>query len=165
LAWLDPGFNGSGALEICSDGELVIDSRTYNLLASDSGCFPGGTLGQHLSGSDPAATLDGGESARLGQLRESTAFRTNIGLVNTGSETATVSVALLDATGVELAVFEVSLEPGQWHQENQPFEKKAGRQDLDAASAIVTVVGGGGVIVYASVVDNLTNDATTIPMR
>lgn len=165
VAWLDADFSGSGALEVCSDGELVIDSRTYNVLPSDHNCFPEGTFGQHLAGSDAGATLAEGKSARLGQLRESSAFRTNLGLVNTGSEAATVSVALLDATGVELTVFEVDLEPGQWHQENRPFEKHAGRQDLDAASAVVTVVSGGGVIAYASVIDNLTNDATTIPMR
>jgi len=165
VAWLDADFSGSGALEVCSDGELVIDSRTYNVLASDSTCFPEGTFGQHLAGSDSGETLAESESARLGQLRESSAFRTNLGLVNTGSEAATVRVALLDATGVELTVFEVDLEPGQWRQENRPFEKHAGREDLDAASAVVTVLSGGGVIAYASVIDNLTNDATTIPMR
>jgi PKD repeat protein/sugar lactone lactonase YvrE len=163
--WIDSGSSGSGSLEICSDGELVVDSRTYNLLASDHGCFPGGTFGQHLAGSDGGSGLSEGETARLGQLRESNAFRTNIGIVNTGSSSATVSVVLFDASGTELTTFGLEIEPGRWLQENRPFERRAGRSDLDSASATVTVVGGAGVIAYASVIDNLTNDATTIPMR
>jgi PKD repeat protein len=165
VEWLDPNFGGSGALEICSDGQLVVDSRTYNVLAADHDCFPEGTFGQHLAGEVDGAGLAVGESAWLGQLRESATFRTNIGLVNTGSESATVEILLFDATGAELLTFEVTLEPGQWHQENRPFSRRAGREDLDAASARVTVISGGGVVTYASVIDNQTNDATTVPMR
>jgi hypothetical protein len=43
--------------------------------------------------------------------------------------------------------------------------RKAGREDLEAASARVTLVSGDGVVAYASVIDNRTNDATTVPMR
>jgi len=163
--WISPGSSGSGALEICADGTLVIDSRTYNLLASDHACSPDGTFGQHLAGVLDTAGLAEGESARLGQLRESPTFRTNIGLVNMGVETATIRIELFDATGATLADYEIGLEAGQWAQENRPFEKKAGREDLEAASARVTIVSGGGVVAYASVIDNRTNDATTIPMR
>ncbi len=38
----------------------------------------------------------------------------------------------------------------------------AGRDDLDAASAKVEVIQGSGLIVSASVVDNITNDPTTL---
>lgn len=162
--WIASGFKGSGALEICADGELVVDSRTYNQLAEDHACFPGASFGQHLAGMS-AGGLGEGESARLGLLRESDAFRTNIGLVNTGSEAATVSFELFDATGAELVEYQIGLEPGQWKQDNRPFFERAGRDDLDAASAKVTVVSGGGVVAYASVIDNSTGDATTVPMR
>lgn len=163
--WVAPGFEGSGSLEICSDGEIRADSRTYNLLADDHDCFAGGTFGQYLAGQSSGTGLAADQSSRLGQLRESPSFRTNIGVVNTGDGAATVLIELFDATGAELADFELELDPGQWHQENRPFFKRAGREDLDAASAQVTVVSGDGVIAYASVIDSLTNDATTIPMR
>ncbi len=165
VTWLDSSFSGSGALEICSDGELVVDSRTYNVLASDHTCFPGGTFGQHLAGDLSGAGLAVGESARLGQLRESAAFRTNLGFVNTGTGPATVEVFLLDATGTELLNYELELESERWLADNRPFFNRAGREDLDAASAKVTVISGDGIVVYASVIDNLTNDATTVPMR
>jgi len=165
VQWLDSSFSGSGALEVCTDGELVVDSRTYNVLASDHDCFPGGTFGQHLAGDLSIAGLELGESARLGQLRESAAFRTNLGFVNTGTEPATVEVSLLDATGAELTSYELVIEPERWIPDNRPFFRRAGRENLDAASAKVTVISGGGVVAYASVIDNLTNDATTVPMR
>jgi hypothetical protein len=163
--WLAPGFSGSGALEVCSDGELDVTSRTYNTIAADQECFPGGTFGQFLAGELGAVGLSAGESAWLGQLRESAGFRTNIGLVNTGTASATVDITLFDATGAELADLEVEVGPGQWRQENRPFEQVAGSQGLDSASAKVAVVSGGPVVAYASVIDDTTNDPTTIPMR
>ena len=165
VAWLDSGVSGSGALEICSDGELVVDSRTYNVLASDGDCFPGGTFGQHLAGTISSSGLATGESARLGQLRESAAFRTNLGFVNMGTEPATVEVTLLDATGAELTTYELVIESDRWRADNRPFFARAGRENLNAASARVTVINGNGIVAYASVIDNLTNDATTVPMR
>jgi PKD repeat protein/streptogramin lyase len=165
VGWMSPGFSGSGALEVCSDGPLTVTTRTYNLLPDDHACFPKGTFGQFLAGFPSDAGLSAGQLAWLAQLRESESFRSNIGLVNTGSETATVEIGLYDATGAELEVFQIELEPSRWHQENRPLLRRAGRSDLDAASASVRVVTGNGVIAYASVIDNLTNDATTVPMR
>lgn len=163
--WIDEGFSGSGALEICADGELDVTSRTYNTIASDQECFPGGTFGQYLAGELGDAGLTAGGFAWLGQLEESASFRTNIGLVNSGAETATVSITLFDATGAELASFQLEVGPGEWRQENRPFQQHAGLHDLDSGSAKVEVVSGGPVIAYVSLIDNLTNDATTIPMR
>jgi hypothetical protein len=165
VEWLAPSFDGSAALEVCSDGALVIDSRTYNVLGPDHECFPSGTFGQHLPGVAAGTGLAAGESARLGQLRESADFRTNIGLVNTGDVTATVEIDLLDATGAELSTYRLDVEPGRWRQDNRPLSQQAGRTDLAAASARVTVVGGDGIIAYASVIDAGTNDAFTVPMR
>ena len=42
---------------------------------------------------------------------------------------------------------------------------RAGRNNLASGWARITVTSGAGVLVYASVVDNRTNDATTIPMK
>ncbi len=165
VGWLDPAISGSAALEICSDGVVTIDTRTYNVLESDHECLPLGTFGQHLPGVDAGAGLAAGESARLGQLRESAAFRTNIGVVNTGDEPATVEIELLDATGTELTTYQLEIEPRRWRQDNRPLSQRAGRTDLAAASARVTVVGGAGIFVYASVIDAVTNDAFTVLMQ
>ncbi|HSN57194.1 MAG TPA: PKD domain-containing protein [Candidatus Sulfomarinibacteraceae bacterium] len=162
--WIDPGRTGSGALEVCADGVLVVTSRTYNQLAPDHAWAPGGTFGQFLAGEAEDDGLAAGDRAFLGQLRESDAFRTNLGFVNTGDEPARVEVRLRDGTGAELAAYQLDLQPRRWLQDPRPLERRAGRSDLEAASARVTVTSGSGVLVLASVIDNLTNDATTVPM-
>jgi PKD repeat protein/streptogramin lyase len=164
VGWLDPSASGSAALEICADGEVVVDTRTYNVLAADHACLPGGTFGQYLQGTPAGGGLAAGDAARLGQLRESDDFRTNIGLVNTGGDPATVAIDLLDATGVVLTSYELEIGAGRWQQDNRPFANRAGRDDLTAASARIEVVSGSGVIAYASVIDGTTNDAFTVPM-
>ena len=57
----------------------------------------------------------------------------------------------------------MNLTPGQWKQANQPFRSFAGLTNMRGGSVKVTVTSGSGVIVYGSVIDNITNDPTTIP--
>ena len=92
-------------------------------------------------------------------------FRTNIGLVNTGVAAARVTVELFDGSGALLATYEVALAPGEWKQETQPFKNRAGRTGIHCGYAKVTVTAGAGVVALASVVDNITNDPTTIAMQ
>jgi len=162
--WISPGAQASGALEVCADGALIVTSRTYNQLGSDDPCQPSGSFGQGLDGAESVAGLSAGKAAYLSHLRENAAFRTNIGLVNTGIEAATVEISLFGASGASVEAYSVVLEPGQWWQDNRPFFNRAGRDDLDAAWAGVAVSAGSGVFAYASVIDNVTNDPTTVTM-
>jgi hypothetical protein len=162
VAQISPGIDVSGALEVCAERPIIVTSRTYNQLGDDASCLPGGTFGQRLDGVESSAGLSTADTGLLPQLRESDSFRTNIGFVNTGAEAAEVQVTLLDADGTELVVFSVDLEPGIWLQENRPFFKRAGRSDIDAGWARIEVTTGSGVLVYASVIDSVTGDATTV---
>ncbi len=54
--------------------------------------------------------------------------------------------------------------PGQVRMEAQALRSHAGQTDLDRGWALVRVTSGAGVIASASVVDNTTNDPTTVPM-
>jgi len=155
-------FDGSGALEILSDRPLVVTSRIFNRVAAGQACFPGGTLGQENAGYPAGSGLGSGDAAWLVQLIENDEFRTNIALTNTGDDPASVAVRLFDAAGAEIGGYQVTLAPGQWRQENRPFARRAGRADVDAGSASVTVESGGGVLAVGSVVDNVTNDPTTV---
>ncbi len=150
--------NSSGALEILTDQEVFVTSRTYN--EGNAGSF-----GQFLDGTDPAMALLSGQSATLPQLREDAAFRTNIGLLNTSATNAIVKVELFDGNGTSLQSFNRTLTPGVLRQENQPFSALAGRSNIVRGSAVITVVSGSGVIAYGSVIDNQTQDPTTIPMK
>jgi len=101
----------------------------------------------------------------LPQLRQDQAFRTNIGLLNSGGVEARVRIFLYDASGNELVSRWRTLEPSAWMQLQEPFERLAGRTDIYSGSARVEIASGQGVIAYASVIDNATNDGTAISMK
>jgi len=157
-------YTGAGSLEVRAPGELIVTSRSYSRVAREAECLPGGSLGQSLDGVRATGGLVAGQEAWIPQLVENSAFRSNIGLANMGSSDATVAVSLRDGSGGELAAYTVDLAPGRWWQDNRPFAGRAGRSDLDAGYAVVEVLSGAGIVAYGSVVDNLTNDPTTMPM-
>ncbi len=71
----------------------------------------------------------------LPQLRQNSAFRTNIGLLNSGDIEARVRVFLYDASGNELVSRWRTLEPSAWMQLQEPFARLAGRSDIDSGYA------------------------------
>ncbi len=158
------GATGQGALKIASDQPLTITSRTYNQVSPGAACYPSGTQGQDY----PAVTfgdgLSAGQSAYLAGLTENASYRCNIGVVNVGSGAASVTVELYDATGHLLTSYQVNLSAGQWQQATQPFKNEAGQTAMAAGYAKITVNSGSGVLAYAALVDNITNDPTTINM-
>lgn len=152
------GFEGSGSIEVVCDRPVLVSSRTFN-----SG--NGGSFGQSLDGTAPERAAGVGDTVWLPQLQQNDSFRTNLGLINTGSSEARVRIRLFDAQGDELATTRKRLGPGARVQLQEPFSRLAGRDDLDAGYATITVETGDGVIAFGSVIDNATNDPTTIPMR
>jgi hypothetical protein len=151
------GASGSGSLEIVSDRPIITGSRTYNL--GDDGTF-----GQYLEGRSIDRMAESGDTVWLPQLRQNADFRSNIGLTNTTAAPTTVKVRFFDGAGVRLAQAVRVIEAHGQTQFQEPFDRIAGRGDLDEAYATVTVESGDGVIAYASVIDNHTNDPTTMPM-
>ena len=156
---------GSGAIEVLSDQPLDVTARTYNQVSSTAACYPNGTQGQDYPAVDSSQGLNTGGIAYLAGLTESASYRTNIGLVDTGSDTATALVELFDGAGTELATYTVDLAAGQWLQETQPFLNKAGQTAMSSGYARITVQSGSGVFAFASVIDNITNDPTTVVMQ
>jgi hypothetical protein len=152
------GFTGSAPLQVFSSEPVQVSSRTINQVS-------GGTFGQTLDPPSPAAALDQGDLGVLMHLREDSRFRSNLGLVNTGKRAAEVRVTLYDGSGVEVGGLQRTVSPYQQVQLNRPFWTRGGRDDIASGYATVRVVEGLGVLAYASVVDNLTSDPTTIPPR
>jgi hypothetical protein len=159
------GVSGQGALEVLSDLPLKVTSRTYNQVPSDAGCYANGTQGQDYPTLAVSDGLDEGQSAFLAGLSENASYRCNIGLVNVGPVAATVLVELYDGAGTRLADYTVPLAAGQWAQETQPFFNKVGQTAMDRGYAKVFLQSGSGVFAFASVVDNITNDPTTVAMQ
>jgi len=152
------GMAGSGAIEVGADQPVLASSRTFNAGVD-------GTFGLFLDGVSASGAADQGQKIWLPQLRQNTTFRTNIGLVNSGDLKARVRMTFFDAAGTELTSKMRALDPGTWVQILEPFSRLAGRDDIDSGYAIVEVVSGNGVIAYASVIDNATNDGTAITMK
>jgi hypothetical protein len=156
-------YTGGGAVHVESSEPVIATSRTYNELDPDGECFPAGTLGQFLDSSADLLILNAGETGWIPHLVQNVVFRTNIALTNVGDSTAKAIVYLYATDGMQLASYPVSLEVGQWKQENQPFVQPGGVTDLQAGYAIVEVT-EGSVVGYASVIDNISNDPTTMPI-
>jgi CubicO group peptidase (beta-lactamase class C family) len=152
------GASGGGWIEVASDRPVQVTSRTYNV--GDEGTF-----GQMLDGIPSSGTAAAGQLVWLPQLQQNELFRTNIGFVNGSHAEVRIRLRLFDADGGELAARRHTLAPEGRLQLQEPFSHIAGRNDLDACYATVEVEAGEGVIAYASVIDNATNDPTTVTMR
>ena len=158
------GSDGSAPVEVRAGRPLLVTSRTYTSIDASAACFPGGTLGLDLPSATAAEGLSAGETGWLAPLSEDAQYRTNVAFANAGTEDARVTVTLVDAEGNDLTGWTIDLAAGAWVQENRPFAQKAGRSSLTAGTARVTVVSGSGVLAYATVVDNVTNDPTTVSL-
>jgi hypothetical protein len=159
------GASGSGALGIISDQPLKVTARTYNQALSTANCYADGTQGQDYPAVTSSAGLAATQGAYLAGLTENASYRCNIGVVNTGTGSAAVLVELFDGVGTKLTDYTVSLVAGQWAQETQPFFTKATQTAMDRGYARITVQTGSGVFAFASVIDNVTNDPTTVAMQ
>jgi hypothetical protein len=159
------GAEGQGAIEIATDQPVKITARTYNQSEPDAGCFPNGTEGQDLRVLSAGDGLAAGQSGYLPGLVQNASYRTNIGLITTDDAGARVLVELFDGAGGKVGEYTVRLTQGQWAQEDRPFKKKAHATALDRGYAKVTVQSGSGVYALASVIDNVTNDPTTVAMQ
>ncbi|HNX51855.1 MAG TPA: choice-of-anchor Q domain-containing protein, partial [Thermoanaerobaculaceae bacterium] len=154
-----PDESASGSLEIVADRPVAVGCRTL----ADKG--EAGTYGQ----SYPALTADRGimpgETGVLAQLRKTSTAYTNIGALNLSTGPCTASVQLHDAQGQAIgSALEMKPAAGAWTQVTDAF-RVAGAGGADAASARVTVrTEGCSMWFYASVIDSLTRDPTTIEL-
>ena len=84
--------------------------------------------------------------------------------MNSGAVQATVKLRLFSGDGLQIGQSTRTLTPYERLQLQEPFSLIAGRDDIDGGYATVTVMTGDGIIAYGSVIDNATNDPTTVPM-
>ena len=148
----------TGHLKIEATQPLTVTARIFNQATT-------GTFGQGMDGFVAADGLSAGQEAFLPQLSQSSSFRTNIGFTNMSTSSATVTVTLYRPDGTQVGSFNVDIPAGQWRQDNEPFRVRFNQNNLVGCFAKVRVVSGSGVITYASVVDNATNDPTTVAMK
>jgi hypothetical protein len=153
------GRDGYGALEIRSDRPLAVSGAMTS--GGDSG-----TCRRYLPGYRSPAGLETGEWAWLPGLRQSSGrYRTNISVTNTGADPAIVSVTLHSADGTELASYALEVGPGEVALDVEPYLFRALAPSVGWGFARMEVLSGSGILASASVHDERTSDAITIPMQ
>lgn len=144
----------SGALLVGGDHPFALTSRTYNQTAA-------GTFGQTVP---PAADVASGGSSTIyiPGLISNNSFRTNIGLVMSATTAMTVVVTLNGASGQTLGTRTFTVPAGATNHV-QFGTPSIAAPPFDVASATVRIMSGNGTVVaYASIVDNVTGDASFI---
>jgi len=151
--------SSKGTLHVGSDRALFVTSRTYNQETASR------TYGQFLPGLEVGEAIPAGQVGVVPHLKGNTLFRTNLGVVNLGTASATALVRLYGASGQQVgSPVSVTVSAGQLNQVNDIFGYAgAGSQGIAYATVEVETA-GGRLWVYASVVDQNTGDPTTVPV-
>ena len=138
-------------------------ARTYNLDPS------GGTFGLNLRAYRSEDLLQPGETGYIAGVSNSpelsVGFRTNLGYLNTASNWTTVRITMFHLDGSFAAEpYEVDVPPGKLRQIN--VFNTFGFGDVAMTGTIkFDVISGGAVAVYATEIDNRTQDSIFIPAQ
>ena len=158
-------FDGNGALfleaDAASNGQVAPELRSFaaSMRISTQG-DSGGSFGQGVSSMDPVSGFLGDwvayfPAVQLWGQPGVDGFRTNVGFWNIGTDTAQMSMRVIDSAGAEVWSRVVAA------PQHDPFVMAMPRDlDLQTATLIVEPLGGWlDCAVYISVVDNITGDA------
>ncbi|HEV2720634.1 MAG TPA: PKD domain-containing protein, partial [Thermoanaerobaculia bacterium] len=150
--------SGAGALTIeassaSSTPSLKVTSRTFT-----TGSV--GTYGQAVPQVSDGALQ---QSLFLTGLESDAAFRTNIGLVNRGSDPVGTSLELVDANGNTLGTSTVVVQGDNFSQASlASFFPNINGGSYASLSMRITAGAPGAISVYASIIDNRTQDPVYI---
>ncbi len=139
----------------------LLAARTYSL-------SPTGTFGQNTPAIASSEALSAGSPAYIPGVvasnpQETTGFRTNLGLINTGTADARVDITFYADSGGAPIGFIPSYPLGGKQSVQFNIHQALGMQAQTTGSLKLEVVSGGPVVAYASVVDNRTQDPTFVP--
>jgi hypothetical protein len=158
-------LNGIGALRIVSSGNLAANARIYNNQISSGH----GTFGQFEPGMFRSQALQQGVLIGLGSvannasLANGQSFRTNIGFFNPNPTATTITAELRDAAGTILGRQTFTL--GAWTQTQLPLFNAGGlftNVTSDVSTASVYFLSGNPIFAYASIIDNVSGDASFV---
>ena len=146
----------SGALAVSADtGSLGIMSRTYNVPTTKVA----GTFGQAIPGIPESNLIGQNEVKRIIFMSENDDLRANLGCVNGVVDNLPIVITLYDETGAMLGTENMNLGPWSNNQINQIFSDYAPTNGYADVSSIKATA---GYYCYGSVLDNGSNDPTTI---
>lgn len=137
---------------------------TADLIAASSHTWTGNPFGDGTYGQGITAVSAGTEDElRAPGLIQSSAFRTNVGVLNTSNADITVRVRILDSSGMQRADVLWDLQPYDQRQASLP---SLGLSQLAGGTCVFSVTAGPeSFIGYASIVDNDSGDAFYVEAR
>ncbi|HNX49766.1 MAG TPA: S8 family serine peptidase [Thermoanaerobaculaceae bacterium] len=146
-----------GALVVTGSGPLYPLARTYSQVSAGSP-----TYGQGYVGMTPSQALSQGNVGVIAGMRSDTPYYTNLELVNVGSVTTNVEVRFFDNGGAQVGSLTRSVPPNKRVGVNKDKVLPPGTGFAFAELRLDTA--GAKLIAFASVVDDLSKDPTTLPM-
>jgi len=153
VVWQLFGTHSSGSLWIDADKPVIANTRTFNQSGE-------ATFGQGIGGITKNDVLGEGDgSVYVIGLKQNQRFRTNFLLQEVSGQTATVQAEIFDSTGESIGAGTITV-PAKTKWQKSITE--LGIQSLDAGYAVLSVVDGGRIAAMASVIDQVTGDATSI---
>lgn len=161
------GTTGYGALYFRSQSPVVVTGRIYDANVTTSKGV--GTSGQFFGAIPLTEAIGLGESMSLQGLAQDTDFRSNWGFVEVSGNPVTVKVQRLDGDGTVLT--EKEYEGGENAAQQFPVSDLGTVSALDDVPVLtnsnlrvkLSVTGGEGkIIAFASRVDNISGDPTTV---
>jgi glucose/arabinose dehydrogenase len=157
LFQMTPDTSDAGVVELASDQPLYVTSRSYASSAE-------GEKGQNYPALTAADALVPGRLGVLPQIKRNATAYTNIGVINLGSQSVTVGVKLFDIAGNQIGGKVFTVDANRWVQQYDIFTD-TGAGDQNGAYATVEVYSAEGrAWAYASVINRLSRDPTTVPL-
>jgi len=146
------GRTGFGSLRAELDGNLVATSRT----ATSS---PGGTYGQFV----PLRLDDSGGPRELLHIERSSAFRTNLGALNTSGIAEVIRFTLYDAAGNAIGSSDRTV--GAFGVVQFSIDAITNAPIADGRVEVEVVTSNGHALAWASIIDNATGDPIFVPAQ
>ncbi len=152
---------GFGTVRADLSGALVATSRTFTTST-------GGTFGQfipltHLGVLDGPVTDVFFGPRELLQVERSSAFRTNIGAINTTDSNEVLRFTLFDTGGRALGSTDRTIGPLRAVQ--FPLDSLTSSPVVNGRVEVQVLAGAGRALAWASVVDNITGDPIFVPAQ
>jgi len=146
----------AGAIRMRSDDLFYATSRTYNVGGSQ------GTFGSFIPGLPEEDAVDHGILLQVVNNPADDGFRANVGFVNPNLSTTEVTVRVYDAdTGALIGERGLNLPPRAFSQINNVF-KFVGQKNRVAGNATVEFSADAGILAYAAVIDNTSDDPIVV---
>lgn len=150
---------GAFHITTAAPATMVATARTYNQTSN-------GTYGQFIPAVAQSDSIGLGDPTRqILQLEQSSAFRSNIGLVEVTGNPVTLEITAWVPGNAVAPVLKVALAANEFRQYNRLLDSLGVTPAYNARISIKVVEGAGRIAAYGSAIDEGTEDPTYVPAQ